>query len=80
MRMNPGFELVEEQRYEPLIFGKVYHMAYLIDPPEVTVLINGQVKCRAVYEKTLHSGLHGLRIWQTNSIYDNFRVSRLVSR
>ena len=79
MRLNPGFELIGEKWYEPLVFGKVYHVAYLIDPPEVAVLIDGQVKCRTVYEKTLHSGLHGLRVWQTNSIYDKFRVGQLIS-
>ena len=78
MRLNPGFKLVEEAWDEPLIFGKVYHIAYLIEPPQVTVLIDGEVKCTAVYDDKLYSGLHGLRIWQTYSIYDNFRVSRII--
>jgi len=80
MRLNPGFELVEEQWYEPLMFGKVYHVSYLIEPPKVTVLLDEQVVCRAVYDKNLLSGLHGLRIWQTYSLYDNFRVSRLLKQ
>ncbi len=79
MRLNPGFELVEEQWHEPLVFGKVYHVSYLIEPPRVTVLLDEQVVCRVVYDKKLLSGLHGLRIWQTFSMYDNFRVSRLVN-
>jgi len=78
MRLNPGFELVGEQWYEPLVFGRVYHVAYLIEPPKVTVLLDGQVVCRVEYSTELHAGLHGLRIWRTHSIYDNFRVSRLV--
>jgi hypothetical protein len=78
MRLNPGFELVEEHWYEPLLFGKVYHVAYLIEPPRVTVLLDGKVIAKANYAKSLLDGLHGLRIWRTHSIYDNFRVSRLV--
>ncbi len=80
MRLNPGFELVEERWYEPLVFGKVYHVAYLIEPPRITVLLDGQVVCRVVYKKKLIAGLHGLRIWQTHTIYDNFRVSRLINQ
>jgi len=80
MRLDPGFELVEERWGEPLIFGKVYHVGYLIEPPKVTVLIDGDVMCSAVYDATLSAGLHGLRIWRTYSIYDNFRVSRVVEK
>ncbi len=78
MRYNPGFELIGECWDEPLIFGKVYHIAYLIDPPELTIIINGKAICRTLYENSLLSGLHGFRIWQTHSLYDNFRVSRLL--
>ena len=80
MRMNPGFELVEERWYEPLVFGKVYHVADLIESPGITVLLDGKMICKAVYKKKLFAGLHGLRIWRTHSIYDNFRVSRLMNR
>ena len=80
MRLNPGFELVEEEWDEPLIFGKVYHIGYLIEPPRVTVLLNGKIMCRTEYDTELLSGLHGLRIWQTYSLYDNFRVSRVIDQ
>ena len=78
MRLNPGFELADERRYEPLMFGKVYHVAYLIQPPLVTVLLDGVPLVRTLYREKLDRGRHGLRIWHTHSIYDNFRVSRVL--
>ncbi len=78
MRLNPGFRLVEEGWFEPLVFGQVYHISYLIQPPEVAVFLDGRKLGEATYEETLTRGHHGLRIWHTHSIYDNFRVSRVV--
>lgn len=78
MRLDPGFKPAEEKWYEPLIFGRIYHVAYLIQPPEVTVFLDGRELARSTYGSVLERGLHGLRIWHTHSIYDNFRVSRLV--
>ncbi len=80
MRLDPGFTLVNEQWYEPLVFGQVYHVAYLIEQPRVSVYLNGELLGRVDYAESYTSGLHGLRIWRTHSIYDNFRVSRLVGR
>jgi uncharacterized protein DUF6250 len=80
MRQDPGFELVSEQWHEPLVFGKVHHVAYLIEPPRVSVYLDGNPIGQVDYDKTYTSGLHGLRIWRTHSIYDNFRVSRIVGR
>ena len=78
MRLNPGFRLVEEGWFEPLVFGKVYHISYLIQPPKVAVFLNGRKLGEATYEEKLTRGYHGLRIWHTHSIYDNFRVSRVI--
>ena len=78
LRLDPGFKLASESWSEPLVFGKVYHVAYLIEPPELTVYLDGREAGKAVYETKLERGLHGLRIWHTHSIYDNFRVSRVV--
>ena len=80
LRLDPGFELVEEQWHPPFVFGKVYHVAYLIEPPKVSVYLDGDLVGSVEYAATYSSGLHGLRIWHTHSIYDNFRVSRLVGR
>ena len=80
MRLDPGFNLVSEGWYEPFVFGKVHHVAYLIQPPEITVFLDGRKLGRAEFEKKYESGLHGLRIWHTHSIYDNFRVSRIVGK
>ena len=78
MRLNPGFDLATECWQEPLIFGRVYHIAYLIRPPEVSVFIDGQPVCRNTYPTALTKGLHGLRIYHTHSVYGNFKVSRIV--
>lgn len=78
MRLNPGFTLVEEAWHDPLVFGKVYHIAYLIEDEVVTVIIDGTTVCKTGYDTKLSTGLHGLRIWRTHSVYDNFRVSRLI--
>lgn len=78
MRLNPGFRLVEQGWFEPLVFGKVYHLAYLIQPPKLAVFLDGRKLGEAIYEEKLTRGFHGLRIWHTHSIYDNFRVSRVV--
>ena len=78
MRLDPGFRLVEEKWLEPLVFGRVYHIAYLIQSPRVTVYINNRPAIGHTYKESLNRGLHGLRIWSTHSIYDNFRVSRIV--
>ncbi|MBW7996541.1 MAG: hypothetical protein FVQ81_08255 [Candidatus Glassbacteria bacterium] len=78
MRLDPGFELVEEGWFEPLTFGRVHHVAYLLEPPKVSVYLDNRLLGSAVYGKTYTRGLHGLRIWRTHSIYDNFRVSRIV--
>lgn len=80
MRLDPGFELVSEQWHEPLVFGKVYRVAYLIEPPRVSVYLDGKLLGEVLYGKTYTRGLHGLRIWRTHSIYDNFRVSRVMGR
>jgi len=78
MRLNPGFKLVEQGWFEPLVFGKVYHISYLIQPPRVAVFLDGKKLCETAYKTALTRGRHGLRIWHTHSIYDNFRVSRVV--
>lgn len=78
LRLDPGFKLVFESWHEPLVFGRVYHLAYLIEPPGVSVYLDGRRIGYAEYADKLSKGLHGLRIWRTHSIYDNFRVSRLV--
>ena len=78
LRLNPGFRLVEERWFEPLVFGQVYHISYLIQPPKVAVFLDGRKLGEAAYEETLTRGYHGLRIWHTHSIYDNFRVSRVA--
>jgi hypothetical protein len=77
MRQNPGFRLIEEGWFEPLLFGKVYHISYLIQPPKVAVFLDGRKLGEATYGEKLMRGYHGLRIWHTHSIYDNFRVSRV---
>jgi len=77
-RLNPGFKLVEEKYFEPLVFGHVYHIAYLIDSLLVRVFLESREIARTRYDTVLNNGMHGLRIWHTHSIYDNFRVSRLV--
>jgi hypothetical protein len=79
IRLNPGFELTGEQWHEPLVFGKVYHLAYLVEPPKLSVYLNGELIGRVNYAKTYTAGLHGLRIWHTHTRYDNFRVSRMIS-
>ena len=78
MRLNPGFNLVEECWQEPMVIGKVHHVAYVIDPPEVAVFVDDQPVCRNLYETELKRGLHGLRVYHTHSLYGNFRVSRLL--
>ena len=77
MRLNPGFRLVEQGWFEPLVFGRVYHISYLIQPPKVAVFLDGRKLGEATYGETLTRGCHGLRVWHTHSIYDNFRVSRM---
>lgn len=78
MRLNPGFELVEECWQEPMVIGQVHHVAYVIDPPEVAIFVDDQPVCRNLYETALSRGLHGLRVYHTHSLYGNFRVSRIV--
>ena len=78
MRLNPGFSLVEECWQEPMVIGKVHHVAYVIEPPEVAVFIDDQPVCRNLYETELERGLHGLRVYHTHSLYGNFRVSRIL--
>lgn len=80
MRLDPGFRLVGEKWLEPLVFGRVYHVAYLVRPPRVAVYLNGRRLIEQAYPETLSGGLHGLRVWSTHSIYDNFRVSRVVEQ
>jgi len=80
MRLDPGFRLVAEKWLEPLVFGQVYHVAYLIQMPKVTVYINDRPVAGHTYKVSLRRGLHGLRIWSTHSIYDNFRVGRILDR
>lgn len=78
MRLNPGFELESECWQEPLVIGKVHHVAYIIDPPELTVLIDDKPVCQNLYATALTRGLHGLRIYHTHSLYGNFRVSQIL--
>ena len=78
MRLNPGIELATECWQESLILGRIYHIAYLIQPPEVSVFIDDQPVCRNNYPTALTRGLHGLRIYHTYSVYGNFKVSRIV--
>lgn len=78
MRLDPGFELTGERWHEPMVFGRVYHMAYLIEPPGLKVFLDGELIGEVTYGKTYTRGLHGLRIWHTHTRYDNFRVSRVV--
>ena len=78
MRLNPGFQLVEEKWLEPLEFGRIYHVSYLIQSSQVSVYLNEIKAAECKYEQSLNQGLLGLRIWSTHSIYDNFRVSRIV--
>lgn len=79
IRLDPGFELTDEGWFEPLIFGKVYHVAYVVEPPKLSVYLDGRLLKQTEYKIALESGYHGLRIWSTHSIYDNFRVSRIKS-
>ena len=79
IRLDPGFELADEGWFEPLVFGKVYHVAYVIDPPKLSVYLDGKLLKETEYKTKLDSGYHGLRIWSTHSIYDNFRVSSIKS-
>jgi hypothetical protein len=78
MRLNPGFELESECWQKPLVIGKVHHVAYIIDPPELTVLVDDQPVCQNLYATALTRGLHGLRIYHTHSLYGNFRVSQIL--
>jgi hypothetical protein len=78
MRLNPGFELESECWQAPLVIGKLHHVAYIIDPPEVSVLVDDKPVCRNSYATALTRGLHGLRIYHTHSLYGNFRVSRIL--
>ncbi len=78
LRLDPGFELKDERWFEPLVFGRVYHVAYLIQPPLLTVLLDGRPLIRTLYREKLESGFHGLRTWHTHLYYDNFRVSRVL--
>ncbi|MFC2076123.1 DUF6250 domain-containing protein [candidate division KSB1 bacterium] len=78
LRLNPGFKLAGERWHEPLEFGHVYHIAYIIRPPELAVYLDGRLVGSHSYETALNEGFHALRIWHTNSLYDNFRVSRVV--
>ncbi len=79
MRLNPGFALDDERWFEPLEFGRVYHVAYLVQPPLVTVYLDGKPLLRTLYSEKLERGFHGLRTWHTHLYYDNFRVSRVCS-
>jgi hypothetical protein len=60
------------------VIGQVYHVAYVIDPPALTVLVDDQPVCQNSYATALTRGLHGLRIYHTHSLYGNFRVSRIL--
>ena len=77
MRLNPGFTLDDERWFEPLAFGRVYHVAYLVQPPMVTVYLDGRPLVRTLYNEKLERGFHGLRTWHTHLYYDNFRVGRV---
>jgi len=78
MRLNPGFELESECWQAPLVIGQVHHIAYIIDPPDLSVVIDGQPVCRNLYASALTGGLHGLRIYHTHSLYGNFKVSQIL--
>jgi len=78
MRLNPDFQLESECWQLPLVIGQLHHLAYIVDPPEVTVLIDDKPVCRNTYATALTRGLHGLRIYHTHSLYGNFRVSRIL--
>ena len=78
IRLNPDFNLVGETWCEPFVFGRIYHVAYVLQPPKVGVYLDGRLLKEEVYDVILNKGMHGLRIWSTHSIYDNFRVSRII--
>lgn len=78
MRLNPGFRLIRENWLPPLDFGHVYHVAYVLQPPKLSVYLDGHLIGTTVYPEKLDRGLHALRIWRTHSVYDNFQVSRIV--
>jgi hypothetical protein len=78
LRLDPGFGLAGEAWHEPLIFGKVYHLAYLLEPPGLKVFLDGELIGEVTYGESYTRGLHGLRIWHTHTLYDNFRVSRVA--
>lgn len=78
MRLNPGFQLESECWQVPLAIGKIHHVAYLIDPPEVSVMIDDRPVCRNLYATAYTRGLHGFRIYHTHSLYGNFKVSRIL--
>ncbi len=80
LRLNPGFDQQAESWHEPLRFGQVYHVAYLLEPPRVTVFLDGREIGRAEFAEKLERGCHGLRSWHTHALYDNFRVSRVLGR
>ena len=78
MRLNPGFNLRHESWHPPLQYGRVYHVVYVVRPPEVLVFLDDVQVGGCSYETVLDQGLHGLRLWNTHSVYDNFRVSRII--
>jgi hypothetical protein len=78
MRLNPCFVLAREGWFEPIEFGHVYHVAYVVRPPELAVYLDDRLLGSHTYQTELNQGFHALRIWRTHSLYDNFRVSRIV--
>lgn len=77
-RLNPGFELAGENWFAPLQFGRFYHIIYILQPPRVSVYIDDRLVGETVYKRHIHKGRHALRIWRTHSVYDNFRISRIL--
>ena len=77
-RMNPGFNQESECWLKPLVFGQVYHLTYILRPPEMEILIDDKLACWHRYSQTLTRGHHALRLYHTHSIYDNFRISKII--
>ena len=77
-RLNPGFNQEAECWLKPLVHGQVYHFTYVLQPPELEILIDDKLACTHRYSQTLTRGFHALRLYHTHSIYDNFRISEII--
>ena len=78
-RLDPGFNMVHETwRDEPIVKGRDYHFAVVIQGPKIALYVDGE-KVFEHADATHRSGHHGFRTWATNASADVFRVSRIVN-